>query len=432
LAEVELSNIRCFEKLNLIFSNETQIEFTHWNTILGDNAAGKTTLLRSIALGLCPESDAVALMRELPGEFVRSSATEGYIKLTLCPEGDLNTRYTITTKLTKSSEDSPERVRQETEPKNFPWSDIFICAYGSYRSAQAETSHETYRSIDAVRSLFDSKTSLQNPELALRRRNSSTRKFLGKKLLNILMLDSLDYELKYDKTGLLLVGPWGQQPIASLSDGYRSTVQWVLDFLSWAVYADRLTFMSDAEIGGILLIDEIEQHLHPRWQRHIVRRLKEQFPSTQIIATTHTPLIAAGMADMEDGLLIGLESNRGGQTIVQRIDQHKLVGMRADQVLTSEAFGLITSRSPGSEEKIDHYALLKSKHNRSAAEETELESLRLELQDGLSIGENKVARIAERIVDRAMEEAIDDVSPDLLDLEIKRQLHELFGSETSQ
>jgi energy-coupling factor transporter ATP-binding protein EcfA2/uncharacterized protein (DUF1778 family) len=440
LAEVELSNIRCFETLKLTFSNEVNTELTHLNTILGDNASGKTTLLRSIALGLCPESDAAALMRELPGDFVRSGATEGYIKITLCPENIHGVRYTITTKFSKLSENSLELVRQTTEPKNFPWSDIFICAYGSYRSAQAETSYESYRSFDAVQSLFDYKTSLQNPELASRRQDIPTRKLLEQKLLKILMLDMPDipdrpdrpaFELKFDKTGLLLVGPHGNhQPIASHSDGYRSTAQWVLDFLSWAIYAERLTSDPGSEIGGILLIDEIEQHLHPRWQRHIVRRLKEQFPSTQIITTTHTPLVAAGVADMEDGLLIGLESDSEGQTIVRKIGQQELVGKRADQVLTSEAFGLITSRSPGSEEKIDRYALLKSKHNRSGEEENELESLRVELEDGLSLGENKVARIAERIIDQAMEEAINNVSPDLLDLEIKRQLHELFGSET--
>lgn len=210
---------------------------------MGDNAVGKSTLLKSIALGLCNESDAVALIKEMPGDFVRKSAEEGYIKISLRQDKPSKRpkKYTITTKITKQSEDAPEIVRQETSPaENFPWADIFVCGYGASRSSQAYTSYEQYKVIDAVRSLFDPQAFLQNPEVILLRQDPSVRSILEEKLQQILMLDTPDYQINYTKRGLELDGPWGRLPFQVLSDGYRSTTQWVLDFIGWLIHAERL------------------------------------------------------------------------------------------------------------------------------------------------------------------------------------------------
>jgi AAA domain len=193
VSKVELSNIKCFQELTVDF--ESPSFNSHWTMILGDNSIGKSTLLKSIALGLCNESDATTLMKtsEAYGEFIRKGAKEGYIKIHLyqdMPTGRSN--YVITTKIAKKSDDAPEIVRQETEPaEDFPWGDIFVCGYGAYRSKQADTSYEQYRPIDAVRSLFDHQTSLQNPEVILLRQDPQVRVILEEKLKSILMLDNL-------------------------------------------------------------------------------------------------------------------------------------------------------------------------------------------------------------------------------------------------
>ena len=49
------------------------------------------------------------------------------------------------------------------------------------------------------------------------------------------------------------------------------------------------------EKPAILLIDEIENHLHPRWQRRVIPALLEHFPGLQIFATTHSPFVVAGL-----------------------------------------------------------------------------------------------------------------------------------------
>jgi ABC-type cobalamin/Fe3+-siderophores transport system ATPase subunit len=399
--------------------------------LLGDNAVGKSTVLKSIALGLCNESDAVALIKEMPGDFVRKGAEEGHIIIHLREDKQSKRprKYSITTRIIKNSEDGTEIVRQETTPaENFPWADIFVCGYGSNRSTQAYNSYEQYKVIDAVKSLFDPQAFLQNPEVVLLRQDPAVRSILEEKLQSILMLDTPEYKIHYTKRGLELDGSWGRMPVQVLSDGYRSTIQWVLDFIGWLIIAERL--IGNPDIGGILIIDEIEQHLHPRWQRYIVQRLRQQFPKTQIIASTHTPLVAAGIADVDRSMLLKLDRSDDSEITVQIIDKELIAGKRADQVLTSEAFGLVTTRNNRSHDDVDRYTELLGKQTRTDAEAAELEKLRSIVQNRLSDGETATSQIVEKAVDEALQGIITNVSPEILDVETKKQLRALFQSES--
>jgi hypothetical protein len=417
-----LENVRCFESLDLAVTDGTG-----WITVLGDNAAGKSTLLRSLALGLCAESDAAALMRELPGNMVREGATSGAIRIELHDDED-DRKLSIITQLHREEATGEEILRKKTEPaQSFPWNRLFVCGYGTNRSRQAHAGFETYTVRDAVRTLFDDAASLQNPELVLLRQSPDLRQEIEHKVLQILMLDAPGYEVTYPKTGPVIEGPWGRQALRVLSDGYRSTMQWVLDFIGWGVYAGR--FNGGRELGGILLIDELEQHLHPVWQRHIVDRLRRQFPATQIFATTHTPLLAAASADFEDALVCRLKAHLDGPPELVIIERQELAGMRADQVLASEAFGLPTSRSLGSITDLDRFAELRGKEERTAEEDAELKDLSDRLDHSLRFGERPFEQEVEAAVDKTLREMNASADPELLDLETKRQLRELFRTE---
>ena len=90
--------------------------------------------------------------------------------------------------------------------------------------------------------------------------------------------------------------------VMQLSQGERSLLALVADI------ALRLTIMNPEKenplLGeGIILIDEIDIHLHPRWQRSIVRNLQRTFPNCQFILTTHSPLVVSDPQDVQIFLL---------------------------------------------------------------------------------------------------------------------------------
>ncbi len=78
--------------------------------------------------------------------------------------------------------------------------------------------------------------------------------------------------------------------LAQLSDGYRNLLAVVLDFARRLAQAHP-TWPNPLEAPGILLIDEIELHLHPRWQQRVIPSLRATFPNTQLIVTTHSPAV---------------------------------------------------------------------------------------------------------------------------------------------
>ena len=86
-------------------------------------------------------------------------------------------------------------------------------------------------------------------------------------------------------------------PATWLSQGYRSTIAWVADLVGQIFLDDpeRNPTLDPSEFTGLVLVDELDLHLHPRWQRRIVKTLKTVFPKLQFIATTHSPLVLAGL-----------------------------------------------------------------------------------------------------------------------------------------
>ncbi len=86
------------------------------------------------------------------------------------------------------------------------------------------------------------------------------------------------------------------RPFRQLSDGYRLTLAMVAD-LAWRCFTlnPHLGPAALQETSGVVLIDEIEMHLHPLWQRRIVGDLRSTFPKLQFIATTHSPFIVQSM-----------------------------------------------------------------------------------------------------------------------------------------
>ena len=91
---------------------------------------------------------------------------------------------------------------------------------------------------------------------------------------------------------------------------------------------------------AIVLVDEIDLHLHPKWQRTIMNYLSERFVNTQFIVTAHSPLVVQSVTDVNVALL-----RREGDHVIIDNNPQAIKGWRADQILTSDLFGLPTARS---------------------------------------------------------------------------------------
>ena len=233
LKRIELENIRCFEYVNIDLSSGDDVQ--KWAVILGDNGMGKTTVLRSIAMGLCDETSAAGLLRELYGDWVRiQNGRKDYATIYLefaAKTGSKKAPYIRTVIETTPSGYSKVR-RQTTYPKSFSWDSIFVCGYGAARRGFGTKDYDEYAVIDAVYTLFNYDSPLQNPELVIRRladTKADTKVDLDKIFAwfnKVLMLPPGSISLR--QSGLAVKGPWGEfVPIGALGDGYQATIAWI-------------------------------------------------------------------------------------------------------------------------------------------------------------------------------------------------------------
>lgn len=363
ITQIHIKNIRCFSDLRIKF-NFGGVDIP-WTIIVGDNATGKTTLLKSIALGLCDESSAAALLRESDEGFIRRGCPFGRIRIYLEDPNNSSENYRIGTTIEKvpisngkSDKSFYERVNQRVSPKYhaFPWGKIFACAYGAARGIIGSGDIAGYSVINAVYNMFNYAEGLQNPELIISRilihSKSRERKRQVLRVLSKIMYSHLqggnEYKIDLSPTGVTVDGPWGKKmPLRDLADGYKSTFLWIADFLGWALsYNPNLKSLK--EITGIVLIDEIEQHLHPKWKKNIVHYLKREFPQVQFIATTHSPLIASSIGkpsqkvDVDKLIHFALHDNNN----VIKYESRPLKALDVDQILASKAFDYTTTEDP--------------------------------------------------------------------------------------
>ena len=133
-----------------------------------------------------------------------------------------------------------------------------------------------------------------------------------------------------DENGLfpLFGTPDGDLPLNVLSQGTQSIIQCLAHFLFG--YAEYYDFPPDLEEKpGILIIDEIDAHLHPSWQRRIIPTLTRHFPNLQIFCSTHSPLMLAGL---KAGQVQLLRRDLEGKVSVST-NESDIAGWTADEIL---------------------------------------------------------------------------------------------------
>jgi energy-coupling factor transporter ATP-binding protein EcfA2 len=381
-----LDNIRGFRLLDFDLKRPDD-SYAGWTVFTGDNGSGKSTLLKAIAICLTGAEAARALQPSFRG-WIRGSEEQASIQLHVAgiPEDDGMTGegrrrggpFPAKLVLEQGDHDvflratKPEGVQKNySTPKRSIWSanasGWFSCGYGPFRrvfgaspeAARAMVSPASERFV----TMFQEAASLAEVDEWLRTLNH--KKLEGKAaesaqldlLLHILSDNLLPNQIVVD--GVDSDGLWLRDRNGvrlswyEMSDGYRAGLALLADILRHLIKVygfDGLTGTDEdgktfIKRSGVVLIDEVDAHLHPEWQREIGFWLKRHFPNMQFLVTTHSPIICQA-ADPNGLFVLPEPGAEDPPHALSDENYRKVVAGRPDTILLTPAFGLPNTRSP--------------------------------------------------------------------------------------
>lgn len=355
LERIDLQNVGPFDQLDIDLGSD-------WTILLGDNAAGKSTVLRAVALALAGESRPTAIA---PSRMLRSGASAGTISIWIG-----GARYT--TELRRAGARVRATADAVTPIQAGTWLALGfppLRGVSNQEPRGATMSPASAPSADDLLPLLEDNVDLRlndvkqwvfttwligNERGASRARRSRVMLDHFFELLGRLTpgVDFTFRGVNADTREIELDSPDGAISIDLLSQGISSLLAWVgvlLERLYEAYDDDR----DPASRGALVLVDEIDAHLHPEWQRRLLPELRDVFPAIQLFATTHSPLMVGNTLP---GEVIQLE-RRGGVRARRQLDV-RFQGLRADQILTSAAFELGSTRDRETTEVLEEYRAL--------------------------------------------------------------------------
>ena len=294
LKSVSLENIGPFQSLHLDLTPS-------WNLLLGDNGVGKTVLLRAIAVALCGESANPDVVKRL----LRSGASQGSIRLR-----DNNREYTV--ELKRQMDGSIKVTSASLSPIIYErW---LVLGFPALRSITADSPKgptKVTRHAPAVEDLLpllsyepdrrmsDIKQWLVNLDYASKSEYSAiSAKRTRDDFIRVLqrLTPGLRLELGPIDTKTMqinVVSDAGMVPLELVSQGTVSVMSWIGTLLERLV--ETGTSRSESKNSVLVLIDELDAHMHPKWQQMFVDAFRKEFASVQIIATTHSPLLVGSL-----------------------------------------------------------------------------------------------------------------------------------------
>jgi AAA domain, putative AbiEii toxin, Type IV TA system/AAA domain len=409
---VVLESLRGFERIDFRFDRKDG-KYHGWWVITGANASGKTSLLKAIAMALIGPDAIRSLQPSFQG-WIRQGDAKAVVAIEITGTG--KDRFSqgrpyeqpFWSELNLLRIDGPEiRLTVGNEykgkgrgPTHGPWADNpsgwFCSGYGPFRrlygaSPEAQRVMSAPGRIARFATMFKEDATLGECELWLRELHHKKLEKHTKEeqvledVLELLNEDFLQNGLRVDRVdsaGLWLNQPNGAVlPLADMSEGYRAALAMLVDLLRHLVHVhgpDGLVKRVEGKLfvphSGVVLIDEVDAHLHPEWQRQIGFWFKSKFPFIQFIVTTHSAMIC--QAADEDGLfyLPPPGADESAEQI-KGLDYLHIISGKADEILRGPAFRLLNTRSERMVAVRERYARIQAK-SRSATL-TKSESLEL-------------------------------------------------------
>jgi predicted ATP-binding protein involved in virulence len=388
IESIRIVGFRAIDDLTLTFRSESKR--AAWLVLLGENGTGKSSALQAVALALMGPRYVAAYLREFrlrPADLLRRI-------------GDTRTvaaaRVTIAFRNGRTIEMSVDAKRVRFPQR--PPTTLFVRAFGSTRllpRRNARQPADQPGSPKRVANLFD-------PSRAVLNANAWLTKLKGERFdsaaLSIKDLLALSDDSVLDVSARRVRVPLhgALHPLDDLSAGYESVLATVCE-----IVAGVLGSVHDLRYAtGIVLLDEIDAHLHPRWKMRIVGRLRATFPAMQFIVTTHEPLCLRGAEDNE--VVLFQRDENGEPSYVADLPSPK--DLRVDQLLTSELFGLYTAIDPTRDAQFqEYYRLLARENELNATERARLADLRKDLPPSQIVhllGDNRREQLIYEAVDQ--------------------------------
>ncbi len=382
ITRVEISNFKALRQIefNLPKRNADR-ENSPCMLLLGENATGKSSVLEAMALAVVGANEAAKLDHAIKHEDLSPR------NLIHRPDPYHWEQTADNMAVRLSFLDSEHEIELTADAGDARFSGVDHCSkvvlgYGPRRFFTSRKTRRLRAPANRVRSLFDPMDMIANPIYWLSGLNDDAFFAAARALREVLMLnveDDFERDNDPDTPGQIYIRQGGQRmAMKDVSVGYKSVIAMVCDIIRELLYHyDNLEYAC-----AVVFIDEIETHLHPRWKMQIMQLLRRAFPKVQFIVTTHDPLCLRGMYDGEVFVL-----QRSPEDNVERIaDLPSIKGMRAEQILTSEFFGL-GSTDPETDARLVRYNRLAARiEDLNDDERAEMGRLRDALDDGMVLG----------------------------------------------
>jgi len=363
LKKITIKNVKSFAHLEIDFSEGEDICL--WTTLFGENGLGKSTLLQAIGVALAgpsamrellpvaegwvrreePYGEIIAELMWTDGDAVQSIPKSGRAKKKtpyvaryivtgenpeLLPESlPESYSYSVPTIVTWSGDGDKKQRENLTKDKKRLQKTAYAesktgwlaCGYGPFRrlSGGAQEADQIlyaeriaarfvtlFREDAALTSTTKWLIDLHNTAREGDKNSEQALKQVKSAFTTKLFPESVELEVDARKVHLQISG---QKSILlrDLSDGYRSMIALSIDLLRWLIKA-----FPDSDnpmyCPGVVLIDELDAHLHPKWQKQIGYWLREKFPKIQFIIATHSPFLAQ-IADLGSNIVLKQTDN---------------------------------------------------------------------------------------------------------------------------
>ncbi len=392
---LKVKNINCLGESQLKLVDEKGA-IARWTLILGDNGMGKTTLLKCLAwmrpdvealpkkdgdsagpkinsgpVKIKPEMDEVlannsdweriAMVGATVKSFVGSSLSFG-VGLGEIPTDKEQTEHSISFEI-----ENWELEKYDVNPGELlEFGSMNVFAYAANRHLGVNNLESEILLKDSASNLLTNSNELFDPEDLLYKLFSdsnaervrtteegpATRFFMKvKEVLSDLLpdLDGTPEKItvnEYYKEGkrndrlVEIAMPSGLVPFQALSLGYQTMFAWIADLAFRMLLRNR---DSDSPLNepAVVLVDEIDLHLHPSWQRSLKKKLVHHFKNTQFICTAHSPFMA--QASESENLVV---LRREDGVVIIDSEPYVIKGGRIGLFATGELFGLGSDRSP--------------------------------------------------------------------------------------